>query len=888
MEKNDRVELLSPAGNAAGFYGAVHAGADAVYLAGNQFGARAYAENFTTEELLECIRYGHLLGRKIYLTVNTLLKNQEMKLLQDYLAPLYEAGLDAVIVQDLGVLRFIRERFPGLKLHVSTQMTICSRWGASLLKEMGASRIVPARELGLEELIAMREESGVQVEAFVHGAMCYCYSGQCLFSSILGGRSGNRGRCAQPCRLPYTLSEGKGCKECYPLSLKDMCTIEHIPRLIEAGIDSFKIEGRMKRPEYAAGVTDIYRRCIDNYYALRSRMEPREAAEEYRVSEEDRRDLASLYVRDGLQDGYYFRRNGRDMVSIDSPAYRESDERVLCRIRERYLDAHLKLPVTVRAFFHVGRPAKVTLETQCPSLGRLSAGAEGEPVAQAQKQPITEENVRKQLCRLGDSAFCADGAEISMDPDSFYPLKQINELRRRAVAELERKILRARGYRENRQGERTVECTAEMNAVAEEMTAPLSSEAEPTAKMNAVAEEMTPPLPSEAGPTAEMNAVAEEMTTPLSSGAEPTVEMNAVAKGRTALLSSKAEPSKGRSRQPFPRSYAFYVCTIGQLKALGEWIAANPLDASWRIYVDGDLLTEQWPHIADICRGISGSVALFAALPYILRETDGEYLEELYEKVHESGLFRGFLVRSMDGLGFLRKKHLGEKGHPGEKEAGVSGVGLRPAEEAALSVRTDAGVYAWNDSALEELSGLAEGFCLPYELNASAQRHLREGLCRKGLSAKLSCEKIVYSRIPMMVTSNCLRRTAGECGKGKENREIVSLRDRYRKEFPVLINCRHCMNIIYNSVPFSLYMEEKHSMEERHSMEEKHSIKEKHSKEGRAGEREPVGWKGRVDPRMDFTLESPEEVKRLLDAFFRGMPFPLKDYTTAHEKRGAV
>ena len=872
MEKNDRVELLSPAGNAAGFYGAVHAGADAVYLAGNQFGARAYAENFTTEELLECIRYGHLLGRKIYLTVNTLLKNQEMKLLQDYLAPLYEAGLDAVIVQDLGVLRFIRERFPGLKLHVSTQMTICSRWGASLLKEMGASRIVPARELGLEELIAMREESGVQVEAFVHGAMCYCYSGQCLFSSILGGRSGNRGRCAQPCRLPYTLSEGKGCKECYPLSLKDMCTIEHIPRLIEAGIDSFKIEGRMKRPEYAAGVTDIYRRCIDNYYALRSRMEPREAAEEYRVSEEDRRELASLYVRDGLQDGYYFRRNGRDMVSIDSPAYRESDERVLCRIRERYLDAHLKLPVTVRAFFHVGRPAKVTLETQCPSLGRLSAGAEGEPVAQAQKQPITEENVRKQLCRLGDSAFCADGAEVSMDPDSFYPLKQINELRRRAVAELERKILRARGYRENGQGERNTECMAEMNAV-EEVTAFLSSEAEPTAKMN---------------------AVAEEGTTSLSSGAEPTVEMNAVAEGRTAFLSSGAEPSKGRSQQPSPRSYAFYVRTMGQLKALGEWIAANSLDAPWRIYVDGDLLTEQWPHIADICRGLSGSGALFAALPYILRETDGEYLEELYEKVHESGLFRGFLVRSMDGLGFLRKKHLGEKGHPGEKkhpeekrhpgekEAGVSGVGLRPAEEAALSVRTDAGVYAWNDSALEELSGLAEGFCLPYELNASAQRHLWEGLCRKGLSEKLSCEKIVYSRIPMMVTANCLRRTAGECGKGKENREIVSLTDRYRKEFPVLINCRHCMNIIYNSVPFSLYMEE------RHSMEEKHSMKEKHSKEGRAGEREPVGWKRRVDPRMDFTLESPEEVKRLLDAFFRRMPFPLKDYTTAHEKRGAV
>lgn len=788
MEKNDRVELLSPAGNAAGFYGAVHAGADAVYLAGNQFGARAYAENFATEELLECIRYGHLLGRKIYLTVNTLLKNQEMKQLHDYLAPFYEAGLDAVIVQDLGVLRFIREHFPGLKLHVSTQMTICSRWGASLLKDMGAIRIVPARELGLEELITMRKDSGIQVEAFVHGAMCYCYSGQCLFSSILGGRSGNRGRCAQPCRLPYTISDGTGCKECYPLSLKDMCTVGHIPRLIEAGIDSFKIEGRMKRPEYTAGVTDIYRRCIDNYYALRSRMGPREAAEAYGVSEEDRRALASLYVRDGLQDGYYFRRNGRDMVSIDSPAYRESDEQALSRIRERYLNAHLKLPVTVRAFFHVGRPAKVILETECPSsMGRLSAGAEGEPVTQAMKQPITEENVRKQLCRLGDSAFYAAGVEVSMDQDSFYPLKQINELRRMAVAQLEREILRARGYRENGQGERTEEGMAEKIATAEECTTESSSD---------------------------------------------------------------AEPSSSKSGEPSPHSYAFYIRTVGQLKALGEWIGANPLNRPWRIYVDGDLLAERWTETADLCQGLSGSGALFAALPYILRETDGGYLEELYEKVKESCLFQGFLVRSMDGLGFLREK----KSIPRER--------LRPTEGAALSVRTDAGVYVWNDSALEELSGLAEGFCLPYELNASAQRHLCQELRQKGLTKRLSCEKIVYSRIPMMITANCLRRTAGECGKGRENREIVGLRDRYRKEFPVLIDCRHCMNIIYNSVPFSLY------------------------KEGRAGE--SAGWMERVDPRMDFTLESPEEVKRLLDAFFRGMPFPLKDYTTAHEKRNVM
>ncbi len=776
MENHRRIELLAPAGNAAGFYGAVRAGADAVYLAGNQFGARAYAENFSTDELLECIRYGHLLGRKIYLTVNTLLKNQEMNRLYDYLAPFYEAGLDAVIVQDLGVLRFIRTHFPGLKIHVSTQMTICAGWGASLLRDMGASRIVPARELSLRELAAMRRQSGTEVETFIHGAMCYCYSGQCLFSSILGGRSGNRGRCAQPCRLPYSVSAGGAeCKECYPLSLKDMCTIEHVPQLVEAGIDSFKIEGRMKRPEYAAGVTDIYRRCIDKYYELRSKMAPREAAKTYRVSREDQKALASLYVRSGLQDGYYFKRNGRDMVTMDSPAYRESDEELLARIREKYTDSHLKLPVTVRASFHAGRPAKVELEYE-----EISAVAEADPVERAMKQPITEENVRKQLCRLGDSVFYAEKTEISLDPDCFYPLKQMNELRRLAVAELEQKILLA-GKCQDRQ-----EAATETKVIADKSAA-LSAEA--------------------------------------------------------ATDNISDMPGKISDKNAAKHGYAFYVRTLEQLEAVGEWIAENPPNLPWRIYIDGDLITEEWPGTETFCRKlirISSGGTLFAAFPYILRETDREYLETLYTKVKESGIFQGFLVRSMDGLGFL---------HETEERLSMG---------TAMSCRTDAGIYAWNDSSLEELSALADGFCLPYELNASAQRHLCERLSQNSLTKKLSCEKIIYSRIPMMITANCLRKTVGECGRGPD---IVSLKDRYRKEFPVLTNCLHCMNIIYNSVPFSLHMEGRLSGE-------------------------LARMKGHVDLRMDFTLESPGEIRQLLDAFFKGAAFPQKDYTTGHEKRG--
>ena len=195
--RNKKVELLAPAGNAEAFYGAVHAGADAIYLGGNRFGARAYAENFSEDELVDCIRYAHLLGRKVYLTVNTLVKESEFSELYEYLMPYYRAGLDGVIIQDMGVFAFIRDAFPQMELHGSTQMTITGEYGAEFLKKQGACRVVPARELSLEEIRRIKEVTGMEIECFIHGAMCYCYSGQCLFSSILGGRSGNRGRCEE-------------------------------------------------------------------------------------------------------------------------------------------------------------------------------------------------------------------------------------------------------------------------------------------------------------------------------------------------------------------------------------------------------------------------------------------------------------------------------------------------------------------------------------------------------------------------------------------------------------------------------------------------------------------------------------------------------------------
>ena len=243
-------EVLAPAGTYECFRAAINAGADAVYLGGSMFGARAFAGNFEEAELIKAIRTAHLYGRKVYLTVNTLLRNDELEKLVQYVKPYYEEGLDAVIVQDYGVFAVLREAFPGLDLHASTQMTITGKYGAQLLNDMGAARVVPARELSAKEIRDIYDNVDVEIESFVHGALCYCYSGQCLLSSMIGGRSGNRGRCAQPCRLTYSAN---GISEKYLLSPKDMCTIEAVPDILDAGVYSLKIEGRMKTARMGAG-----------------------------------------------------------------------------------------------------------------------------------------------------------------------------------------------------------------------------------------------------------------------------------------------------------------------------------------------------------------------------------------------------------------------------------------------------------------------------------------------------------------------------------------------------------------------------------------------------------------------------------------------------------
>lgn len=425
------LELLAPAGSLKTLKAVIHAGADAVYLGGSMFGARAYANNFNEEELLEAIRFGHIHGRKIILAVNTLLKEYELGQLYDYLHPYYEAGLDAVIVQDMGVMEFIKTHFPNLPIHTSTQMTITNVEGARLLKEQGVERVVTAREMSLEEIQRIHDEVGVELESFIHGALCYCYSGQCLFSSIIGGRSGNRGRCAQPCRLSYEVLQGEksltGHHATPILSLKDMCTLPFLYELADHGVYSFKIEGRMKTPEYAAGVVSIYRKYMDSY--LDGSRIP--------VEKKDIRALLELGNRGGFTNGYYYHHNDSDMLSGESASHNKSEGVLQDNIRREYVDTELKEKIKGKLILNKECPAKIEVQ-----YGKIKVSYQGDMVLVAQNRPLTEEVVTEKITKTGNTPFVFENLEVTMDDDIFMPVNQLNQLRRGALEALEEALLK--------------------------------------------------------------------------------------------------------------------------------------------------------------------------------------------------------------------------------------------------------------------------------------------------------------------------------------------------------------------------------------------------------------------------------------------------------------
>lgn len=492
----NRPEILAPAGSMESLKAAVNAGADACYAGGNMFSARAFAGNFDTTELLEAIDYCHIHNVKLYMAVNTLLKNSEMKDLIPYLDPFYREGVDGIIVQDVGVIRSLSKAYPDLPLHGSTQMSVCSTYGAEFLKNLGMTRFVPARELSLNEIKSIKEAVDIEIETFVHGAMCFCYSGKCLMSSFAGGRSGNRGRCAQPCRKAYN---SKQFNHEYALSMKDMCTLASLPQLIEAGIDSFKIEGRMKKPEYVAATVHAYSEITDE--CINGHLNEKRIA--YHT---DR--LMDIYNRGGFSSGYYYMKNGKEMLANKRPNHTgtligkvEAVEAPFVYIRlERGIQAKDVLEIRtgteqnieltsnvtaqagqkirlnannlrqIRKDMHVYRTrnnaliedigvrfiqkekqtdiyGKVTAKIGEPITLELFSGVDdisvkvkGECISQAAKRPVEVTQIIDKLSKTGGTGFNFY-LESECDENIFISLGSLNVLRREAVRRLEQALI---------------------------------------------------------------------------------------------------------------------------------------------------------------------------------------------------------------------------------------------------------------------------------------------------------------------------------------------------------------------------------------------------------------------------------------------------------------
>ncbi len=730
-QNNRKIEILAPAGSYESFMAAIRAGADAVYAGGPYFGARAFADNFTVEKLLEAIDYAHLHGRKFYLTVNTLLKDHEMSRLYEYLLPLYQQGLDAVIVQDVGVLDFVRSHFPEMDIHASTQMTITNLKGAKFLEEQGVERVVPARELNLKEIAQIAKGTNLEIECFVHGALCYCYSGQCLLSSLIGGRSGNRGQCAQPCRLPYTVEK----KSAYFMSPKDICTLDYIPEMIEAGITSFKIEGRMKKPEYVAAVTSLYRKYTDLYFE--------KGKENYKVSAKDVEKLMDVYNRGGFSKGYYHQQNGKDMISLNRPnhagvpalkvisqngrevtasvltdihkgdileiakkkeysdgkenytfgkeytkgqkatilvprgymytkgmiLHRIRNQELLGAIQEQYGTGLVQEPITGLFQATVGKPAVLTLSQKEVSVSVCTQ----DPVEEAQNQPLDPERLRKQLNKTGNAQFKFESLEISVEGNIFLPMQKLNELRRTAMDQLEKKIC--------------VSYRREEKECKEEVQIDLQSR-----------QSKKPQL--------------------------------------TALVETKEQFSAVLENKMISRVYVDTNC-------------------SQDLFNDSDIEM-------NCIKCHQNGKEVFLAMPHIFRQNAVRYYEENFKRFLELN-FDGVLIRNYESLQFLTEKKYTQ------------------------TILPDYNLYRFNQNAKEFWKKLkALNFTVPLELN-------KRELEKLGVE---DAELILYGRIPLMISAQCIQKTSEGCSK---KAGTLWLKDRFKKELPVKNLCNFCYNIVYDS-----------------------------------------------------------------------------------------
>lgn len=750
--KEEKVEILAPAGSYDILTAAFAAGADAVYLGGTMFGARAYANNFDREELLRALDYAHLHDKKIYLTVNTLTKQTEIDdRLLPYLEPFYEAGLDAVIVQDFGVFQKIREAFPGLHIHASTQMTATGAESAKVLQRMGASRVVTARELSLAEIKAIHESCDIEIESFIHGALCYCYSGQCLFSSFNGGRSGNRGRCAQPCRLAYSTEQET--RSNYLLSPKDMCGLTILPDIIEAGVYSLKIEGRMKNVNYAAGVTEIYRKYVDMY------LERGRAG--FAVADSDLNDLMDLYNRGAFTTGYYNNTKGREMLSLSRPnhmgtkalkvinnsggrvtfealeqiypqdvfeidkdnsfesggvygvgerfvvnlpkRYRLQKGKILYRMKngeltrsitKEYVGKRLKKRVAATLTAAVGKPLELAFTDLA---AKVTVSRTGDIVQAAEKQPADKERLASLVSSLGDTDFAAESVAVNLQGDVFVPVGKLKELRRSCIEGLQETVLA--GYKRTALG-----------------------------------------------------AASDKEEIPLQ---------------QCAVMSSSRTPQ-----------ITLLVTDMQQAES------AYALSQVHTIYYDFHLFCSRTADSSRIaacvkrCREAGKTSVL--ALPHILRGKHTEKIRQLAKDWLLAGAGT-FLVRNLEALEML------------------SELGAQEAFAGKIKVVADTNLYTWNRNAISLIQEMCQNLTLLYTtapLELTAQELAQQKLSTENTPREL----IVYTHIPLMFSEQCVKRTLGQCD-GKSGRiQIVANQAGYQ----VQSVCSLCYSILYDSKVYDI------------------------------------------------------------------------------------
>ena len=752
-------ELLAPAGSFEHLKAAVKAGADAVYMGGHQFGARAYADNFSPQEIIDAIHYAHFYDTRLYLTVNTLMKEKELQeKLYGFLKPYYEAGLDGVIVQDPGTASFIRTNFPDMEIHGSTQMTVTDVYGAKAVKRLGMCRVVPARELSLNEIVRIKKETGLEIEIFIHGALCYCYSGQCLLSSMYGGRSGNRGRCAQPCRQAYELYDSSGNslsgRSCHLLSPKDLCAIKHLPSLIDAGVDSLKIEGRMKNVEYVAGVTAIYRKYLDRYQEMMENKMP----DQWKVEEQDYNYLEELYSRSGFTDGYLNRHNGKGMMSVDHPknlgrkigkilsvsghqirvslqdevhpkdvlivplnsqeevaltvpaqkqsreitlnvpsvrgmrkgmwVYRRKNTELSRWIQENVLGNERKYPVFGQITLSIGRPAELSLKCKGKEIH-----VTGEKVERSDKRPVTREDILRQMNKTGAVPFYLEELEIHLEPDSFFPISFLKNMRQQGYEVLKNKL----------------ECSQD-RMIAEE--------------------------------TKKIKEKVSYLNT--------SIESRNDQKEKIAWVYDEAILQKCVS-EPFFDS----ICLPADL-----WSPDSLRTLAEEIFHTGK--------------------KVYLSLPRILRMEDQTIsVYEVLKKICLLDIWSGIYVHNIGEAQFLYE-------YKGRKAPIISAASF----------------YRWNGlagSVMDEMFDLSAAQ-LPAELSLKECEQMAEAS-----ESVLPLEWMIYGRIPVMISAQCLKKTTGRCD---HQPSVLWMEDLKKRRLPVSTHCDGCYNTIWLDKPQNIIGEE--------------------------------------------------------------------------------